>query len=418
MARPTQRYACDRCHGQKLRCIHTEGGPCLRCAKAKATCSWSQSLRSNRPKRQAGSMSETPMDTASTTESASSGSPPFGVYMTQPPTPADGDPNMPQFPFTPRLAWGPHPGNYPSPASQEPEPNFNVVTTEGDMQVTPDWMWPEVANCPIQTPPPVNWQQSFHQEWAMMASQHPGAVMEATPPESVSETAEVPKPDCLLATIRDLSELNVELYAHEARVPKPPASLAEPLSWKDKDFAIDRTFQLSQRLIEIVNKRYPRYLETARMENSNVPPEGMPPGPQVDQGSCLLILSCYTRLILTYDRIFENMQGCLDRSSITAREDYVHMPSVQVGSFSLPQSSSLQIVLILQLARQLLTRMGAIIKAVQPQQQENYTEVPALDPGAGGVLMSSALETVSVEEDHLMKRIAKLRSTLIALNIL
>jgi hypothetical protein len=252
----------------------------------------------------------------------------------------------------------------------------------------------------------------------MMALQHPVGMTDASPRSPVSDTVDAPKTACLLTTIRELSELNVELYAHEATVPRPPASLAEPISWKNKDFAIDRTFQLSQRLIEIVNKRYLRYLETARLQTPEGTPESNAPEPQIDQGSCLLILSCYTRLIETYDRFFANMQGCLDRSSVTAREDYVNIPTVQVGSFSLPHSSSLQIVLILQLARQLLARMGEIIKAVNPEKQNDQSETTVPEPATGGLLLSSALNTVSAEEDRLMKRITKLRSTLIALNIL
>lgn len=260
----------------------------------------------------------------------------------------------------------------------------------------------------------------------MMESQHSVATLN-TPTQSlpISDTLDAPKTVCLLTTIRELSELNVDLYAHETSVPKPPASLEEPMSWKNKDFAIDRTFHLSHRLIEIVNKSYPRYLETACMQTPEMSPErspeSTPPKPPVDQGSCLLILSCYTRLIETYDRIFDNMQGCLDRSSVTAREDYVSMPSVQVGSFSLPHSSSLQIVLILQLARQLLSRMGEIIKAVQPGTRTSSPDVTAPESPTsptGSLLLSSALETVSAEEERLIKRITKLRSTLIELNIL
>ncbi|KAL4783165.1 hypothetical protein BJX76DRAFT_358300 [Aspergillus varians] len=393
MARPTQRHACDRCHGQKLRCIHTESGPCLRCTRAKATCSWSQSLRSNQPKKQNTRMCETAFVPIQTTnEHVDPNTPPLGVHMSQPPSapPVDMDLNL----------------------------LHNAVQSEGDIQTTADWMWPAIENCSIQTTPPVNWQQAFNQEWAMMASQNPVGMTDASPRPPVSHTVDTPKTVCLLPTIRELSELNVDLYAHGATVPNPPASLTEPISWKNKDFAIDRTFQLSQRLIEIVNKRYPRYLETARMETLENISESNAQEPQIDQGSCLLILSCYTRLIETYHRIFANMQGCLDRSSVTAREDYVNIPTVQVGSFSLPHSSSLQIVLILQLARQLLARIGEIIKAIKPEKQNNHSGITIPEPAISGLLISSALHTVSAEEDRLMKRITTLRSTLIDLNIL
>ncbi|OTA54843.1 hypothetical protein K449DRAFT_389072 [Hypoxylon sp. EC38] len=44
------------------------------------------------------------------------------------------------------------------------------------------------------------------------------------------------------------------------------------------------------------------------------------------------------------------------------------MPDMKVGSFSLPNSSALQITLVLQLARNLIKRMGFIIKALDQSQ--------------------------------------------------
>lgn len=417
MAKPTQRHACDRCHGQKLRCIHSGSGPCVRCARAKTTCSWSQSLRSTQLRKPKTPISG--VTSSARTQHPSMSNDPCApivcAYMNQPSFGGvDLDPNLLQTSFAESTGT---PWALPSPASQELGTS-NVTQSEADLPTTADWMWPSVTDGPIQSTPRANWQQMFNQEWSRMESQHSVATLN-TPSQSLptSDTMDTPKTVCLLTTIRELSDLNVDLYAHEASVPKPPASLEEPISWKNKDFAIDRTFHLSHRLIEIINKRYPRYLETARMQTPETPPEkspgNTPAEPPIDQSSCLLIMSCYIRLIETYDRIFANMQGCLDRSSVTAREDYVSMPSVQVGSFSLPHSSSLQIVLILQLARQLLTRMGEIIKAVQPGTMTGSPESPT-----GSLLLSSALETVSSEEERLIKRITRLRSTMIELNIL
>jgi len=40
------RKSCDRCHGQKLRCIKREGnGDCIRCHRARAVCKYSPALR-------------------------------------------------------------------------------------------------------------------------------------------------------------------------------------------------------------------------------------------------------------------------------------------------------------------------------------------------------------------------------------
>ncbi|KAI1358800.1 hypothetical protein F5Y08DRAFT_345329 [Xylaria arbuscula] len=57
----TQRRACDRCHGLKLRCRRSDGEQCERCRKANQTCTSSPSLRHHKKKsprgRTIGSMS-------------------------------------------------------------------------------------------------------------------------------------------------------------------------------------------------------------------------------------------------------------------------------------------------------------------------------------------------------------------------
>jgi len=238
-----------------------------------------------------------------------------------------------------------------------------------------------------------------------------------------------------ISTIQSLSDLNVELYTHAVTVPNPPKSLVEPLSWKDKDFAIDRTFQLSQRFIDILNTHYPRYLQSAALSATNTPASSAPsnshhsgsnsdrPPLSIDQASFLLILSCYLRLIDTYDNIFGNMQACLDRASVTAREDYVSLPNVKFGSFSLPNSSALQITLILQLARHLLNRMGEIIGSIELSESSSTVTSDiidnneALSPGLEHS-MSPTLKALNHREKALIKRVNTLRNTLIDLNIL
>ena len=54
-AQPSKRGACDRCRGQKLRCLREDQGqdgsqaPCVRCFKAGATCSYGIAKRAGRP---------------------------------------------------------------------------------------------------------------------------------------------------------------------------------------------------------------------------------------------------------------------------------------------------------------------------------------------------------------------------------
>ena len=47
---PVKRFACDRCHGQKLRCPRVSGaGPCTRCEKVGVRCVVSAAHRTGRP---------------------------------------------------------------------------------------------------------------------------------------------------------------------------------------------------------------------------------------------------------------------------------------------------------------------------------------------------------------------------------
>ena len=263
-----------------------------------------------------------------------------------------------------------------------------------------------------------SWQCRFNQEWALLSAEQHALQDDGGNAHTRQGTpgAKPPNPQNLpLDTIRGLSELNVEMFSLSSKIPKPPTSLSQPQSWKDKDFAIDKTFQLSQRLIEVLDKLYPRHSEVLCKSHvmSPVPEDALPAlalneSPSFDQSSFLLVLSCYQRLIETYHDIFGNMQACLDRFAITAREDYVQMPNMKVGSYSLPDSSALQITLVLQLARHLLRRVGTIIKALNT----NYF-------GAGtDELMSLTFKAVNTREDDLIERINKLRNTLLSLDIL
>ncbi|KAJ5726665.1 uncharacterized protein N7483_008022 [Penicillium malachiteum] len=258
------------------------------------------------------------------------------------------------------------------------------------------------------------WQYRFNEEWAMLSAE------QQSPPDDgmMRPCAGIPRPksqetqNLRLSTIRGLSDLNVEMFTLSSTIPKPPACISQPHSWKEKDFAIDKTFQLSQRLIEVLDKLYPGNLGsngcTIKPSREDELPVFAPNDSPFDQSSFLLILSCYQRLIETYHDIFGNMQACLDRSTITAREDYVQMPDMKVGSFSVPDSSALQITMILQLSRHLLRRMGTIIKSLKT----NY------NGGGTDDLMSLTFRAVNNREDELIETINNLRNSLLSLDIL
>ncbi|PBP17274.1 C6 zinc finger domain protein [Diplocarpon rosae] len=74
---PVKRFACDRCHDQKLRCTRPQDGePCVRCQRAGVFCNVSVAQRTGRPRKSSnnrppGGRKSTAGGTPSTTESGS-----------------------------------------------------------------------------------------------------------------------------------------------------------------------------------------------------------------------------------------------------------------------------------------------------------------------------------------------------------
>ncbi|WYZ42549.1 hypothetical protein EsH8_VI_000248 [Colletotrichum jinshuiense] len=472
MPPPLQRSACDRCHAQKLRCIrpaghsvgnfnnHSNGSSaggasCVRCIKNKSVCNWSPSLR--RPKRNndvaggggvatltrpdgrhpiasqpdttepdsvaALSLTGAEFADAMSIEGDTALLPRIDVNSPFPHTASSGlvaQPYSLDFGLTDNLqpdqpgpAWTVRADNHAARTATATASDSSSGFAEGGER-SPLFAAQLGSQEALDT-----WQLRFNQEWALLSTANETITTPAADPDgdghesttlarSGGKTREEKRQFGTLSNIRGLSDLNVELFALVAAIPAPPASTSEPPTWTNRDVAIDRTFQLSHRFVEVLNKLHPRYLETARHESDAG--KARDPATDMDQASLLLVLSCYQRLVDAYQNIFGNMQACLDRSFSTARKDYVQMPEVKIGSFAIPNSSALQITLILQLARHLLQRLGAIIKSIE----QNSTP---LRRGEND-LMAFTFKAVSVKEEELIKKITMVRNTLISLDIL
>ncbi|KAI1643975.1 uncharacterized protein F4817DRAFT_367936 [Daldinia loculata] len=411
MPDPIQRSACDRCHGQKLRCMRSaSGGACVRCTRARAICTWSPSLRSKRglkPKamndhhddRHSSVNREDNLDSVKTTENG----PPHSTSATPGPICQLSLSDM-------NFSLGSDLFQCDSALWQTP---LIEDSTSGSSPTLVTSTSPPLSQVPSQDASNT-WQDRFNQEWAMLSTEQQSPLKNDSPAGKQDPLRDdVQEPLCLpLDIIQSLSDLNVETFSLSSTIPKPPISTSQPLSWKDKDFAIDKTFQLSQRFIEALDKLYPRQPGGSAQDSITSPIRESSTSrlASFDQASFLLVLSCYQRLIEIYNDIFGNMQACLDRSSVTAPEDYVRMPDVKVGSFSLPNSSALQITLVLQLARHLLQRMSFIIKILNPS--------PITDSDNINDLMAPTFKAVATRETDLIERINLLRSTLVSLDIL
>ncbi|KAI0853026.1 hypothetical protein F5Y00DRAFT_225177 [Daldinia vernicosa] len=411
MPDPIQRSACDRCHGQKLRCMRSaSGGACIRCTRAKAACTWSPSLRSKKglkPEAMNGLY-----DDRNNSVNREDNLDPVKINGNSLPrsTPAVAGPicqlSLPDMNFS----LGNDLFQCDSALWQTPLITGSTSSSSPTLVTSTS---PSLSQIPSQDASNT-WQDRFNQEWAMLSAEQQSPPKNDSPAEKQGPLRDNMRgPPCLpLDIIQSLSDLNVETFSLSSAIPKPPVSTSQPLSWKDKDFAIDRTFQLSQRFIEVLDKLYPRQLGSSAQDPiiSPIRESSTSRLASFDHASFLLVLSCYQRLIGIYNDIFGNMQACLDRSSVTAPEDYVRMPDVKVGSFSLPNSSALQITLVLQLARHLLQRMSFIIKILNPS--------PITDDNDTNDLMAPTFKAVTARETDLIERINLLRSTLVSLDIL
>ncbi len=181
---------------------------------------------------------------------------------------------------------------------------------------------------------------------------------------------------------------------------------------KGKMFAIDQTFKLTQTLIEVLVHLYPRFdssvvqheadllpflsltsandssavapqllqnnpkslhtfdsmgRSTNRLHKGQEPPPSHPP---LDQGTVLLILSCYHRLVDIYEGIFGHMQACIKHSITPITEDgqTFRLPPLKVGDYVAPASAAIamQMMLVIRMSSQLFDQMQEVMGAGNP----------------------------------------------------
>ncbi|KAK9325283.1 hypothetical protein V1517DRAFT_189917 [Lipomyces orientalis] len=170
MPNPVQRSACDRCHAQKLRCSRSpHGGPCIRCAKVKAVCTWTPSTR-----RQSEQLSSKP-------------------------------PNLQESSIaTPTYDHG------NGIESMTPlNTSFPAVQTEFDFSALSTCPLPDLQS---REDAASTWQYRFNQEWAMLSAElrsPPDDGIVRTGPGTPSAESQETQ-NLRLSTIRGLSDLNLK----------------------------------------------------------------------------------------------------------------------------------------------------------------------------------------------------------------
>ncbi|QKX58589.1 uncharacterized protein TRUGW13939_05714 [Talaromyces rugulosus] len=192
--------------------------------------------------------------------------------------------------------------------------------------------------------------------------------------------------------VRRLSNINIKLYQHAALIsPRSSTHSSNYGSFPDgdgsflpnKDVAVDQTFIITLQLLEILN-------------NQHTPPNGSLRGTfadSPDHGTLLLIFSSYLRLLDVYSAIFHRLHTSLgphpSRPSTSASTHHPsstvcgtdapnnaclpRFPTLRIGDFSLQAPSSLNALLVVQLAEQLLQRIYIAMQHLNRRRPQRHS---------------------------------------------
>lgn len=376
-----QRLACDRCHGQKLRCIKHDGNnDCIRCIKAEVSCDFSPRLRrgtSNKATRPAcddssditttgdslgdledlgdlGDIATPSNRVASEGDLESNQREELGFDIGQ----SSEDPGLFDMSLT---NWPTTRQGLPSLDSLSGGEGFDF----GSLGI--DLINPLLQDFP--SPWPLD-----SGEFSTSTNQESQGVIGSRGP--VPETPKTPfldpsiqePPVSKVHYVRQLAELNIGLYDHAATLPPKTTKTTNSTNeaskkapTKDgKPFAIDQTFHLTQTLINILSRLYPH-----TRNHAPFPPKDNLPQSHPDQGTILLILSCYNRVMDIYEVIFHHMQGCICHSITPTMADgqTITLPPVRIGSFAPSNTSAIamQMMLIIMLASRLFDQLQDVV---------------------------------------------------------
>ena len=305
-----------------------------------------------------------------------------------------------------------------------------------------NWQYPQSTLSNVSNSPPVSPRQ--HESFDEQQQGYPGEAIIA--PEATMVAPSINLSDW----VSKVAEINVSLLNHCEQNPSMEEVPASPQSYEplaqEKDFAIDQTFLLSQRFIDLLNQAFPRFSDgsgcTQATSASSPPLPNYPPGHSnymgsstaskvssptslvlLDPGSIFLVLSCHLRLLETYDKIFSHIESWVkERSAQSSPPFDLRLPGLVIGAFSLQSSSSLQATLLIQLAEQLLSRLREITltmdastaatTAVGPRrsftdQAPSTTSFTPLNDVADG-----ALQAVKAREVDTLETIARVKRLL------
>ncbi|KAK3681568.1 hypothetical protein B0T22DRAFT_472474 [Podospora appendiculata] len=347
---PQNRLACDRCHGQKLRCQKgpASQGSCLRCSRSNTTCVFSP-----RQRRQVHTQVQAQEEGADSNAASIAPSP------------------------TAKEQAEVHPQSFTVDDNASPGAGLDFLDDDlfldhdfGEMHhastANADSVNPSALTLPVSSPSsngwsaflgigpgsqPVfvdnlspdsltDWSSHFNggcqlgidkgfSLFGRAQAYTPGHVESAssdasTPPEVTFQ--DVDPTQC----IRQLAELNVKLYEHAEILPAVTMDPNGQLPTSDgRLFPIDETFIVTQAFIDVVDRLYPRI---GRISNF-VP----------DHATVLLLLSCANRVFDIYQIIVGHMKACIAHriTPVTTDGRAVSLPKIHIGRYAPPSPAAI-----------------------------------------------------------------------------
>lgn len=244
--------------------------------------------------------------------------------------------------------------------------------------------------------------------------------------------------------VQKLSDINVRLYQHIATIPPledssqtngahSPESSVGPGSRTEssniKVFAIDETFRLSQLFIEVLNQLYPLYSMPSCRSHKPSPSisrqklltplssKSSTSSALLDQGSELLVLSSYWRFIEAYEKIFQHMNACVVKRRASNHEVQLRLPSLAIGSFSLPSSSATQITLVIHLIETMMARIRDLVNEMTVARLD-CEEASGSEAGGSGAVTEATQQAIRVKEAATMKLVNNIKKVLLQSSIL
>ncbi|KAI8627367.1 hypothetical protein F5Y19DRAFT_442809 [Xylariaceae sp. FL1651] len=445
-SRRTQlRRACDRCHQAKLRCLRDDNiNGCQRCLHAKVDCLFSPPVKQRRQTRAwtSGAINITTWDNSSSSVPRSTASlRSRRVAAARETSVPKGHKDKAQSgavvpsEATPRSALN----------NTGDAVNENNESYQDNMELDPTQPKDGVASSKnrVSSGDPSS-SSSFIAKKLFIASLLPTSTSPAseagrppltTPAATVSisessssgigrldETSPTPHEngcDEVVIWLRKISDLSICLTEHLMSIPTHSSNDTnnDPLQlYHGKPTSIDETFHLSQQFIDVLSNICPK-----------LPPLSFPVGAvsnkidtpavfSLDPASELLVFSAYLRFLEIYDRTIQNIQLSFTQTpsdSIIQRPFQV--PGLTIGSFSLSSDSEFQLLLLVNLMENMISRARElVVELTSPKKTAGYRGDFQSFGGVSMVIVPDlALCAIRTRENALTRMLNELKGSML-----